>query len=84
MIYILTVHASFISTLTLHQDADSDTRVVRRIRRDTVERGRTLDSYVKEITDRKQSQLLSNAGDYQSSFFFLPLFDSCYCVVIEL
>ena len=25
-------------------DADSDTRVVRRIRRDTVERGRTLDS----------------------------------------
>ena len=26
------------------QDADSDTRVVRRIARDTVERGRTLDS----------------------------------------
>mmetsp|Transcript_24516 Transcript_24516/g.50132 ORF Transcript_24516/g.50132 Transcript_24516/m.50132 type:complete len:86 (+) Transcript_24516:1129-1386(+) len=29
-------------------DADSDTRVVRRIRRDTVERGRTLDSIMKQ------------------------------------
>jgi len=29
-------------------DADSDTRVVRRIRRDTVERGRTLDSIMRQ------------------------------------
>jgi len=29
-------------------DADSDTRVVRRIRRDTVERGRTLDSIMEQ------------------------------------
>jgi uridine kinase len=46
---------NFSSTLTLYQDADSDTRVVRRIRRDTVERGRTLDSYVQETTYLKQS-----------------------------
>ena len=30
------------------QDADSDTRVVRRIARDTVERGRTLESIMKQ------------------------------------
>ena len=30
------------------QDADSDTRVVRRIARDTVERGRTLDSIMEQ------------------------------------
>jgi uridine kinase len=48
------MYISFAATLCTHlhppehdvlsQDADSDTRVVRRIRRDTVERGRTLDS----------------------------------------